>query len=167
MAFSCCCWFAFVFTCHTSPRGDTMLSSLLIRFRWLWTDQLITGRAVFGLCLVCLCFCSCFLFVVLCWLCALARWQLNGLCIDPCAWFPSPLKASDSCMFSSGHSQTCQELQKSSAMALYEAFASLAWSPFWKRLNLSEKSLLRKGCGCMCKVLFLSEPVAFRRNGKL
>ena len=48
MAFSCFCWFALVFLCHTNPRGDTMLSSLLIRFRCLWTDQLITGRAVFG-----------------------------------------------------------------------------------------------------------------------
>ena len=35
------------FPCHTNLWGDTMLSSLLVRFRCLWTDQLITGRAGF------------------------------------------------------------------------------------------------------------------------
>ena len=60
-----CVLFALVLFCHTNPRGDTMLSSLLIRFRWLWTDQLITGRAVFALCLV-LCCLGCVFFVLLC-----------------------------------------------------------------------------------------------------
>ena len=45
------------FLCHTNPWGDTILSSLLVRFRCPWTDQLITGRAVFG------CFFWVFLFV--------------------------------------------------------------------------------------------------------
>ena len=45
-------------------------SSLLIRFRWLWIDQLITGRAVFALCLV-LCYLGCvgFVFLLLCGFC--------------------------------------------------------------------------------------------------
>ena len=42
MAFLWCCLFALVFLCHTNPLGDTMLSSLLVRFRCLWT-----GRAGF------------------------------------------------------------------------------------------------------------------------
>ena len=93
MAFS---WFVVrsCFILSTNPRGDTMLSSLLMRFKWLWTDQLITDRAVFGLCpvlfLVWLCgFCLlvlCFLFG-LCWSLVLARWQLNGLCIDPTQFY--------------------------------------------------------------------------------
>ena len=41
MAFLWFCCFALVFLCHTNPWGDTMLSSLLVRFRCLWTDQLI------------------------------------------------------------------------------------------------------------------------------
>ena len=76
MAFLWFCCFALVFFCHTNPWGDTMLSSLLVRFRCLWTDQLITGRAGF----------SCVLWVflsVLFGFCCLpfcfARWQLNGL----------------------------------------------------------------------------------------
>ena len=47
MAVLWCCCSAFVFHCHTNPWGDPMLSSLLVRFRCLWTDQLITGRAGF------------------------------------------------------------------------------------------------------------------------
>ena len=35
MAFLWCCLFALVFLCHTNPLGDTMLSSLLVRFRCL------------------------------------------------------------------------------------------------------------------------------------
>ena len=78
MAFLWFCCSALVFLCHTNPWGDTMLLSLLVRFRCPWTDQLITGRAVFWV----------FLFVLVgfgfcCLLFFLARWQLNGLCIDP------------------------------------------------------------------------------------
>ena len=47
MAFLWCCLCALVLLCHTNPWGDTMLSSLLVRFICLWTDQLITGRAGF------------------------------------------------------------------------------------------------------------------------
>ena len=72
--------FALVLFCHTKPRGDTMLSSLLIR-QMTMNCQLITDRAVFGLCLVlflvCLCgFCFAFalwFFVGLWWLNVLAR----------------------------------------------------------------------------------------------
>ena len=82
MAFLWFCCSALVFLCHTNPWGDAMLSSLLVRFRCPWTDQLITGRAFFW------CVFWVFLFVLVgfsfcCLLFFLARWQLNGLCIDP------------------------------------------------------------------------------------
>ena len=87
-----CLLFALVLFCHTNPRGDIKLLSLLIRFRWLWTDQLITGRAVFALCLVLCCLgyvgfvllllCGFCLFVLR-WLDVIVRWKLNGSCIDP------------------------------------------------------------------------------------
>ena len=47
MAFLGFCCFALVFFCHTNPWGNTMISSFLVRFRCLWTVQLITGRAGF------------------------------------------------------------------------------------------------------------------------
>ena len=47
MAFLGFCYFALVFFCHTNPWGDTVISSFLVRFRCLWTVQLITGRAGF------------------------------------------------------------------------------------------------------------------------
>ena len=71
------------FPCHTNPWGHTMLSSLLICFKRLWTDQLIIGRAGFW------CVFWVFLYVlfgfwvfVVCFS-VFARWQLNGLCIEP------------------------------------------------------------------------------------
>ena len=53
MAFLWFCCFALVFFCHTNPWGDTMISSLLVRFRCVWTDQLITDRAGFWCAFVC------------------------------------------------------------------------------------------------------------------
>ena len=92
--FVICCSLLFYFAIPI-PGVMEMLSSLLIRFRWLWTDQLITDRAVFGLCPVlflvwlcgfCFAFALCFLFG-LCWFLVLARWQLNGLRIDPTQFY--------------------------------------------------------------------------------
>ena len=80
-SFAVCC-FALVFPCHTNPWGDTMLSSLLARFNCLWTDQLTTGRV--GFCCVFWVFVGVVVFLVfVCLPLCFARWQLNGLCIDP------------------------------------------------------------------------------------
>ena len=87
MALSCCCWFAFVFTCHTNPRGDIQCYHLfwyVSAYHELtcWSPAVLF---LFGLCLFCLCFCSCFLFGCFVLVCGLAQWQLNGLCIDLCS----------------------------------------------------------------------------------
>ena len=80
-----CLLFALVLFCHPNPRGDTMLPSLLIN----WPDHrpccflfcVLFCVVLFVWVLFLLLLCG-FLFV-LCWLDVLARWKLNGLCIDP------------------------------------------------------------------------------------
>ena len=82
MVFLGFCYFVLVFFCHTNSWGDIITSSLLVRFRCLWIVQLITGRAGFW------CFCViCLVLGFCCLLFCLARWQLNGLCIDPIQFF--------------------------------------------------------------------------------
>ena len=46
-----------------------------------WSPAVLFLGCVWFVCVFVVAFCL----VVLCWLCVLARWQLNGLCIDPCS----------------------------------------------------------------------------------
>ena len=80
---------------NPNPWGDTMLSSLLVRFRCLWTDQLTTGHAGFSCCfLVLVCWCVVFLVFVVCPL-VLYGDSRHEVHADPPAWI-FPVQACDS-----------------------------------------------------------------------
>ena len=85
MALSCCCW-SLLFS-HAIPIPEVIQCYHLFWYvsddheLTCWSPAVRFLGCVWFVCVFVLASCL----VVLCWLCGLARWQLNGLCIDPCS----------------------------------------------------------------------------------